>query len=110
MVLEPPIPADLWEQTPATAQAALRVLLQQQEQRLQALQQQVRELQQQIRDLQHRLNQNSTNSSRPPSTDPPSVKRSPPRASSGRLPGGQPGHALQRRPWLPPGHTIICKP
>src|SRR5215831_20281431 len=98
MVSEPPIPADLWAQIPAAAQTALRVLLQQQEQRLQALQQQVVELQQQVKDLQDRLNQNSTNSSRPPSTDLPGVKRSPPHAPTGRAAGGQPGHPLQRRP------------
>ena len=66
--------------------------IQQYEQRLQALQQQVDE-------LRHRLNQDSTNSSRPPSSDPPHVKRRPPKPAAGRKRGGQPGHARQRA-WL----------
>src|SRR5262249_45392467 len=70
-------------------------LVQQYEQRLQALQQQVE-------DLRQRLNQNSTNSSRPPATDPPHVKRRPPKLSSARQRGGQPGHARHQRPLVPP--------
>jgi transposase len=64
----PPIPVELWDQIPPAAQAAILALIQQYEQRLQALQQQVAQ-------LTERLNQNSTNSSRPPSSDPPHVKR-----------------------------------
>jgi transposase len=70
-------------------------LVQQYEQRLQTLQQQVNKLRQ-------RLHLNSTNSSRPPSSDPPQVKRRPPKQSSGRERGGQPGHARQQRPLVPP--------
>jgi transposase len=92
---EPPIPADLWDQLPPAAQAAVLAVLQAYEQRLAALQRRVA-------DLEQRLGQNSTNSSQPPSADPPTVKRAPPRVPSGRRSGGQPGHALQRRPWLEP--------
>src|SRR5947208_3946685 len=92
---DPPIPAELWNQIPPPAQAAILALVQQYEQRLQALQQQVTQ-------LTERLNQNSTNSSRPPSSDPPHVKRRPPSPSSGRKRGGQPGHARQQRPLVPP--------
>jgi transposase len=91
---------------PPAAQEAILALVQQYEQRLQALQQQVDQLQQ-------RLNQNSTNSSRPPSSDPPHVKRRPPEKSSGRKRGGQPGHARQQRPLVPPEQvqqTIPLKP
>jgi transposase len=103
---QPPIPEDLWRQIPPAAQAAVLALVQQYEQRLQALQQQVDELRQ-------RLNQNSTNSSRPPSSDPPQVKRRPPKQPSGRKRGGQPGHAPQQRPLVPPDQvkqTIPLKP
>ena len=41
---QPPIPAELWDQIPPAAQAAILALVQQYEQRLQALQQQVDEL------------------------------------------------------------------
>src|SRR5438270_11655808 len=90
----PPIPVELWDQMPPAARAAILALVQQYEQRLQALQQQVD-------DLRQRLDQNSTNSSRPPSSDPPHVKRRPPKPSSGRKKGGQPGHARQQRPLVP---------
>jgi transposase len=90
----PPIPADLWNQVPLAAQAAVLALVQQYEQRLQALQRKVDQ-------LTERLNQNSTNSSRPPSSDLPHVKRRPPKPSSGRKKGGQPGHARQQRPLVP---------
>jgi transposase len=102
----PPIPAELWEQIPPAAQAAVLALVQQYEQRLQALQQQVD-------DLRQRLNQNSANSSRPPSSDPPHVKRRPPKKPSGRKRGGQPGHTRQQRPLVPPEQvqqTIPLKP
>jgi transposase len=85
---------------------AILALVQQYEQRLQALQQQVAQ-------LTERLNRNSTNSSRPPSSDPPHVKRRPPKPSSGRQRGGQPGHARQQRPLVPPEQikqTIPVKP
>src|SRR3954451_10464963 len=91
----PPIPAELWDRIPPEAQAAILALVQQYEQLLQALQKQVDELRQ-------RLNQNSTNSSRPPSSDPPHVKRRPPKPAAGRKRGGQPGHARHHRPLVPP--------
>src|SRR5579872_7342231 len=91
----PPIPVELWSEIPPAAQAAVLALIQQYEQRLHALQQKVDQ-------LTERLNRNSTNSSRPPSSDPPHVKRRPPQPSSGRKKGGQPGHARQQRPLVPP--------
>src|SRR5262249_26242595 len=91
----PPISVALWDQIPPAAQAAILALVQRYEQRLQALRQQVAHLTQ-------RLNQNSTNSSRPPSSDSPHVKRRPPKPSAGRQRGGQPGHARQQRPLVPP--------
>src|SRR5262245_62723433 len=92
---QPPIPAELWDQIPPAAQAVVLALVQQYEQRLQALEKRVDELEQ-------RLNQNSTNSSRPPSSDAPHVKRRPPKPPSGRKRGGQPGHQRQQRPLVPP--------
>src|SRR6266540_2240290 len=51
--------------------------------------------------LQARLGQNSTNSSRPPSTDPPG-RHPPPTPHGTRRPGGQPGHRGHFRALLPP--------
>jgi transposase len=102
----PPLPADLWDNLPAEARALILAL------RTEVAELQVRvvALQQQVQELQERLNQNSTNSSRPPSTDLPTVKRRPPRLPSGRRSGGQPGHERQQRPLLPPDHTKVLKP
>lgn len=51
----------------------------------------VEALEREVAQLKARLEQNSQNSSKPPSTDPPGTKRPQPE-SSGRRPGGQPGH------------------
>lgn len=86
-----PLPVDIWE----TLHPAAQALILTQQERLAVLEVRVRE-------LQARLDQNSSNSSRPPSTDPP---QAPPRRQagpSGRRPGGQPGHEAHQRALLPP--------
>jgi transposase len=62
-----------------------------------ALAQQVAALTVEVRDLKARLGQNSSNSSRSPSSDPPQARGRPPTAPSGRRPGGQPGHVAHQR-------------
>jgi transposase len=47
-------------------------------------------------ELRARLEQNSQNSSRPPSTDPPGTRREP-KGPTGRARGGQPGHKGHKR-------------
>lgn len=54
-----------------------------------------------IAELESRLKQNSTNSSKPPSSDPPSTPTTPSKPGSGRKPGGQPGHQGHRRELVP---------
>jgi transposase len=96
------LPPDFWDRLPPEAQALIR-----------ALQAQVQALQQRVADLEARLGQNSTNSSRPPASDPPSVKRRPPAPGSGRSRGGQPGHPPAFRPLVPADQlrqSIPCKP
>lgn len=61
----------------------------------------IAQLQHRVAALEERLNQNSQNSSQPPSADPPSTPTQPKRAPSGRKAGGQPGHA---------GHMRALKP
>jgi transposase len=51
--------------------------------------------------LEELLAQNSQNSGRPPSSDPPSAPARPPKRRSGRKPGGQPGHDGHQRMLLP---------
>lgn len=98
-----PIPKEVWDQIPPAAQAALRILIN-------ALHQRISALEQQVADLKAQLGQNSHNSSKPPSSDGPQVKRQPPRQPSGRARGAQPGHPLHQRPLLPPNVTHTVKP
>src|SRR4051794_36988476 len=96
---QPPLPQPLWDTLSAEAQAAVSALAESFERR--------------IARLEERLGRNSTNSSRPPSSAPPSVKRPPPAPPSGKRRGGQPGHARQVRPLVPPEgvrQVIECKP
>ena len=62
---------------------------------------QVDDLKAEINELKERLGQNSSNSSKPPSSDPPSYKSKPPREPKGRKRGGQPGHHGSARKLLP---------
>src|SRR2546426_11489233 len=94
MATEFPLPAMLWEQIPPAVQAVLPVVMAGYEQRIASLEGEVRELKAQ-------LGQTSQNSSRPPSSDGPHVKRKPPRKPSGRNRGGQPGHPVHQRALLP---------
>jgi transposase len=98
MDAKPPLPPEVWERTPAEAQAHIRAL----EARVTVLEAMVERLQTTIQQLTERLRQNSRTSSRPPSSDPPQATgKRPRREPSGRRPGGQPGHEGQARALLP---------
>src|SRR5439155_238585 len=76
-----------------------------------ALAAQVTQLQAQVTQLQARLNQNSRNSSRPPSTDGPQHRPPPPKPQpGGRPPGGQPGHPGHPRPLKPESEVDFLVP
>jgi transposase len=101
-----PIPDELWEKVPPEAQAAIAAAFL-------AMQQRIAELETRVRDLEARLKLNSTNSSKPPSSDPVGMKRKPPAPPSKRKRGGQPGHRKAHRVLVPPeqvAETIHCKP
>ena len=66
-----------------------------------ALLRQVARLEERIRLLEARLALDSSNSHRPPSSDPPSAPTPPPTPPSGRKRGGQPGHPGHSRARLP---------
>ena len=55
-----------------------------------------------VQELEARLKQNSSNSSRPPSSDPPGAAPLRPKTPSGKKRGGQPGHEGHQRTLLPP--------
>src|SRR3982751_3316388 len=99
MSIPSPLPPELWDKTPADVQVAVLALVQSLEKR--------------IADLEARLARDSSNSSKPPSSEPLHVKRQPPRPRSGRRPGGQPGHKRHARELVPPERlaaTIDCRP
>jgi transposase len=101
-----PIPEPLWNTIPADAQAALLAAWKSMEDR-------IAELEATVRDLRARLQLNSTNSSKPPSSDPIGLKRKPPTPPSRRQRGGQPGHRKAFRALVPPEKlrsSQDCKP
>ena len=91
---QPPIPEPLWNTVPAEAQVAILAVLE-------SLKGRIAELEQRVGDLEGRLKLNSTNSSKPPSSDPIGFKRKPPTPPSGRKRGGQPGHRRAQRRLVP---------
>lgn len=102
------LPADIWEQTPLEAQAYIEAL----EARLCALEPMIEVLQEQNRGLQEQLSQNSRNSSRAPSSDPPQAQR-PKRPRGQRRRGGQPGHPGRTRTLIPVedvDEVVVLKP
>lgn len=99
MTRPPLISADLWSTFTPAAQAVIA-----------AQHERITHLEARIADLEARLNQTSSNSSRPPSADPPHAKPAPPRTPSGRRKGGQPGHPKAERPLLPPDVVVPPKP
>lgn len=62
----------------------------------------VRQQAQRIAELEEKLGKNSSNSSKPPSSDALNRKKYPPKKPSGRKRGGQPGHKKHERTLLPP--------
>jgi transposase len=102
----PPLPDPLWNSASPELQAAILALVQ-------IHQQQIAALEARVNDLEARLKLNSTNSSKPPSSDPIGLKRKPPTPPSGRKRGGQAGHRKAHRPLVPPEEvhqTFECKP
>src|SRR3954451_4171664 len=101
-----PIPRSILSKVTADAQATLTVVFE-------SLTCRVAELEQRVADLEARLKLNSTNSSKPPSSDPIGLKRKPPAPPTGRKSGGQPGHRRAQRPLVPPEKlrsTTDCRP
>src|SRR5215212_844428 len=80
---ELPLPPAIWAATPGAAQ---KLIVAQRER---------------IRELEARLGQDSSNSSRPPASDPPQAPARPKARLSGRKRGGPPGHRGAYRRLLP---------
>ncbi|HZZ18665.1 MAG TPA: IS66 family transposase [Opitutaceae bacterium] len=93
------IPQQLWDNLSDEARAGIGAVIEALENR--------------IAELESRLNQNSTNSSKPPSSDPIGVKRRPPDPPSKKRRGGQKGHPRRLRALVPPerlASVTECKP
>ena len=103
MTRPPSIPADLWDQIPAVLRPGIAAVVV-------GLETQVAGLPARGAALEARLNQDSSNSSKPPSSDGPHVKPAPPKSPSGKRRGGQPGHPKHDRVILPPDEVIDHKP
>ena len=100
------VPLEVWEQSPEPVQIVMQAMVEYYEQR-------ITQLEAEVRELTARLNQNSQNSSKPPSSDGPHVKRKPPKPPSGRKSGGQPDHPPHQRALVPVekvATVITCKP
>lgn len=74
------------------------------------LAEEVRQLREEVRQLKALLGKNSSNSSLPPSANPPGATAPVTKPKSGRRPGGQPGHPPQMKQWLPPERVTHVVP
>ena len=80
--------------------AALLRTVDERDKQLEARDAEIVRLKARVADLETQLGQNSSNSHKPPSSDPPGTR--PPRPGTGKKRGGQPGHKPNRREMLPP--------
>jgi transposase len=106
MAPTPPLPEPLWKAASPELQAGIIALVQSYEERIAGLENR-------LGDLENRLKLNSTNSSKPPSSDPIGMKRRPPAPPSKKKRGGQPGHRKAQRLLVLPEkvrETFDCKP
>ena len=101
-MLPPPLPPELFDVLPPVVQAYIR--------HLEAIAAQVAVLTARVAELEAKLNLNSSNSSKPPSSDGPQGKPAPPKKPSGKKRGGQPGHPKHERAILPPDEMFECRP
>src|ERR1043166_8785269 len=95
-----PLTLQVWEHTPGAVQVYVHTL-----------QDELTQLRARVEALEARLQQNSTTSHRPPSSDNP-YKKPRHRSTSATLrkAGGQPGHAGHRQVLLPPTAVQALKP
>ena len=84
----PQLPKEIFDSLHPAAQVYIRYL----EELVREQAARILRLEERVRDLENRLNKNSSNSSKPPSSDGLGKKPKSLREQSGKKPGGQPGH------------------
>jgi transposase len=105
-----------WAATPERVQSLVYTLLavvEEMQETVPPLQAQIRELQGRIAQLEEQVGKNSRNSSKPPSSDPPHLKKPPPQPKGKRKRGGQPGHQGHGRGLRPAEEVtrfVVSKP
>lgn len=107
--LELSIPEGDWERAPLSVQAVLLALWQEN----QTFKQQMVGLQAELEKLSERVNKNSRNSSKPPSSDPPQTRNYSKREATGQKKGGKKGHHGRGRKLKPPeevSRVVVSKP
>lgn len=98
-----PVSQDSWDRTPPEVQALVLALLVANEaltKQVETLSKQVETLTKRVLELEEQVKSNSTNSSKPPSSDPPGTLRNR-RKPSGQRPGGKKGHKGHHRELAP---------
>lgn len=110
MTDRPPLPETLWSLLPEEVRDALAVVIHTYQTRAERSEARVAELEARVAELEARLRQDSSNSHKPPSTDLPHAKPTPPERKAGRKPGGQPGHPKAQRVRLTPDRVIDHRP
>lgn len=106
MAIKRPLSESDWLATPEPVRRYVEVL----EQRVEQLEATVAQLIRRIEQLESRLNQNSQNSSKPPSSDPPFQRPERGSKKSKRRRGGQKGHVGHRQQLLDPSEVMIVEP
>jgi transposase len=106
MSMERPFSESDWLSTPEPVRRYVETL----EQRIEKLEDNDAQVHQRIEQLESRLNQNSQNSSKPPSSDPPYQRPERAKSKSKRHRGGQKGHKGYRQQLLKPTQTQIVEP
>ena len=107
MSMIPQLPKEIFDSLDPVVQIYIRYL----EETVRAQAIRIQQLEDRVRELENRLNKNSSNSGKPPSSD--GLKRKPKsqRGRSNRKPGGQPGHAgTSRRQVENPEKVVVHAP